>query len=225
MNKIMEIAKKHNLKIVEDCAQAHGAEYEGKKLGNFGLISSFSMFPAKVLGAFVDAGSVVTNDDTLAEKIKLLRNHGRHTKYEHLIEGYNYRIDALQAAILNVKLKYLNDWIEKRRKIAEKYNSLLKEHVITPKESGKHCYYMYVIRVKNREDLQKYLKENGIETGIHYPMPLHLQPAYKNLDYKKGDFPVAEKISEEILSIPLYPEMTQEQVEYVADKIKEFYIK
>ena len=223
MKEIMEIAKEYNLKVIEDCAQAHGAEYEGKKVGNFGGISSFSMFPAKILGSFGDAGSVITNDDNLAEQVKLLRNHGRHTKYEHLIEGYNYRMHALQAAILNVKLKYLNNWIEKRREIAQKYNNLLKDVVITPKESEKHSYYMYVIQVRNREKLQEYLKNNDIETGIHYPIPLHLQPAYKNLNYKKGDFPAAEKLSDEILSIPLYPEISEEQINYVAEKIREFY--
>ena len=223
MKKILEIAQEHNLKVIEDCAQAHGAEYEGKKVGNFGETSSFSMFPAKILGSFGDAGAVITNNDEIAEKIKLLRNHGRSTKYEHLIEGYNYRIDALQAAILNVKLKYLNGWIEKRRKAAYLYNELLQDYVITPKEFGKHSYYMYVIQVKNREKLQEYLKNNNIETGIHYPIPLHLQPAYKHLNYKKGDFPVAEKHAEEILSIPLYPEITDEQINYVAEKIKEFY--
>ena len=223
MKEILNIAQNHNLNIIEDCAQAHGAEYEGKKVGNFGEISTFSMFPAKVLGAFGDAGSVVTNDDELAKKIILLRNHGRRTKYEHLIEGYNYRIDTLQATILNVKLKYLNKWIEKRREIANLYNNLLKDDIIIPKENGKHCYYMYVIRVKDREKLQEHLKNNGIETGVHYPIPLHLQPAYKHLNYNKEDFPVAERLSHEILSLPLYPELTQEQVEYICKKIKEFY--
>ena len=225
MKEILEIAQKNNLKVIEDCAQAHGAEFENKKVGNFGEIATFSMFPAKVLGAFGDAGAVITNNEELANKISLLRDHGRRKKYEHLIEGYNYRIDALQAAILNVKLKYLNNWIEKRREIANKYSKLLGDVVITPKENGKHCYYMYVVRVKNRDKLQNYLKENNIETGIHYPIPLHLQPAYKHLNYKKGDFPVAEKHADEILSIPLYPEMTDEQINYVCEKIKEFYEK
>lgn len=223
MKEILEIAQEYDLKIIEDCAQAHGAEYNKIKVGNFGEVSTFSMFPAKVLGAFGDAGSVVTNNEEIAEKIRLLRNHGRHTKYEHLIEGYNYRIHSLQAAILNVKLKYLKEWIEKRIILAHKYNVLLKDYVITPKENGKHCYYMYVVRVKDRERLQEYLKQNGVETGVHYPIPLHLQPAYKNLGHNKGDFPVAEKLANEILSLPLYPEMTEEQINYVSNKIKEFY--
>jgi dTDP-4-amino-4,6-dideoxygalactose transaminase len=219
-----------SIKIVEDCAQAHGAEYCGIKLGNHGAIAAFSMFPAKVLGSFGDAGAVVTNDETLANKVRLLRNHGRITKHEHLIEGYNYRISSLQAAILNAKLKYLDGWIEKRRQVACCYNKLfsennLEELVKTPIENkdGKHCYYMYVVRVKNRENLQNYLKEQGIETGIHYKLPLHLQPAYSYLGYKKGDFPITEKVSNEILSLPLYPEMTEEQIVYVVDSIKKFY--
>lgn len=230
VDKIMEIAQENSLKIIEDCAQAHGAEYKGKKIGNFGEVSTFSMFPAKILGAFGDAGAVVTNNDELAKKVRLLRNHGKSTKYEHLIEGYNYRIDALQAAILNVKLKHLDKWIEKRREVASLYNKLFSENnllkfVKIPNENkdGKHCYYMYVIRVKNREKLQAYLKENNIATGIHYPIPLHLQPAYKHLNYKKGDFLIAEKLADEILSLPMYPELTTEQVNYIADKIKDFY--
>ena len=215
LEEILKICDKNNLKLIEDCAQAHGAEYNGLKLGNFGSLAAFSMFPAKVLGSFGDAGAVVTNNEDLAKKVNLLRNHGRMNKYEHIIEGYNYRIDALQAAILNVKLKYLDNWIEKRRDAASLYNKFFNENglyefIKTPKESknSKHCYYMYVIRVKDRERLQNYLNENEIETGVHYPLPLHLQQAYKNLNYKKGDFPVAEKHAEEILSIPLYPEIS-----------------
>jgi dTDP-4-amino-4,6-dideoxygalactose transaminase len=225
MDKIKIIADKHDLKIVEDCAQAHGALYKNKKAGSIGDIAGFSMFPAKILGAFGDAGAITTNNEKLANKIKLLRNHGRISKYEHILEGHNSRIDALQANILNIKLKYLGNWIEKRRKIAKRYTENLKNIVICPKEENwaKHSYYMYVIRTKKRDELKIFLEENNISCGIHYPISLHLQPAYKKLNYKKGDFPITEKITKEILSIPLYPELSQEQQEYIISKIKEFH--
>jgi len=225
MDPILKICKKNNLFLIEDAAQAHGAEYKGRKLGTFGYIGCFSMFPAKVLGAYGDAGAVVTNNDKIGPLIAKLRDHGRITKYEHLIEGFNYRIDALQSAILNVKLRYLDQWIEARRNKAKIYNELLSGIVETPKEENyaKHTYYMYVIRCKNRDDLQEFLKQNDIGTGIHYPIPLHLQPALKYLGYKKRDFPEAEIVAEEILSIPMYPELSLQQINYIVEKIKEFY--
>lgn len=222
MDKILEIAKKYNLKVIEDCAQAHGTEYKGKKvpISEFGC---FSFFPAKTLGAYGDAGCIVTNNEEFANKIKLLRNHGRVTKYEHLIEGFNHRLDTLQAAILSVKLKYLDQWINRRRQNARLYKELLK-NVITPteKDYSKHSYYVYTIRVKNRDRLQEFLKNNGIAAQIYYPHPLHLQPAYKNLDYKEGDFPVTEKIAKEILSLPMFPELTEEEIKEICEKINYF---
>ena len=225
MKKITEIAEKHDLIVIEDAAQAHGAMFNEKQPGEYGDAAIFSFFPAKILGGIGDGGAVITNNDEIAEKVKLLVNHGRIDKYEHLIEAHNYRLDTINAAVLDVKLKYLTEWIGKRREIAKYYDSQLADVVKIPfKETGrKHVYYMYVIRTRDRDKLMHYLKENGISCGIHFPIPLHLQPAYKYLEYKEGDFPIAEKLSREILSIPLYPELTDEQKEYIVKKIKEFF--
>jgi dTDP-4-amino-4,6-dideoxygalactose transaminase len=224
MKRIREIADRHKLKIIEDAAQAHGAEFEGKPVGHYADAATFSFFPAKILGCMGDGGAVITNNDAVAERIMLLVNHGRKDKYEHLIEGHNYRIDALQAAILDAKLKHLDSWIEKRREHAKKYDSKISQNIKKPHEASgrKHTYYMYVIRTDKREKLMQHLKEKGIDCGIHYPIPLHLQPAYKHLGYKEGDFPVAENAAKEILSIPLYPELTEEQKEYIVENISEF---
>lgn len=225
MERIREIASDHDLYLIEDAAQAHAAEWYGHQPGFYGDVASYSFFPAKNLGCFGDGGAVVTNDDELAERMRLLVNHGRMSKYEHLMEGYNYRLDALQAAILNVKLRYLPKWTELRRTHAAFYNDHLPDEIERPVEAkgAKHVYYMYVIRTKKRDKLMSYLKERGISTGIHYPVPLHLQPAYKNLGFKKGDFPVSEKLADEILSIPVYPELTDEQLNYIVDTIKQFF--
>ena len=227
MDPILKIAKKHNLKVIEDAAQAHGAEYKGKKAGSIGDVACFSFYPAKNLGAYGDAGMVVTNDGEISEKIKLLRNHGRITKkYEHEIEGYSSRLDNLQAAILRVKLRYLNRWNDNRRKNVEAYNRLLSEigEIILPYEAdyAKHVYHLYVIRTEGRDGLREVLKSNGIATGIHYPIPLHLQPAYDYLGYKRGDFPITEKTSQEILSLPMFAELTDEQIKEIVEWIKYF---
>ena len=227
MDDLMELAQDNNLKIIEDSAQAHGAEYKCRKAGTIANSGCFSFYPGKNLGAYGDAGMVTTNDDEIAENVKILRDHGRSDKYEHKIIGFNHRIDALQAAILNVKLKYLNGWTDARRKNAKLYNELLSNvDVVTPveKEYSKHVYHLYVIRTKKRDELQKYLKTHGIATGVHYPIPLHLQPAYSHLDYKEGDFTVTEEYSGEILSLPMFGELTEEEIEYVVEKIKEFEI-
>ena len=225
MERIREIANDHDLFLIEDAAQAHAAEWRGHQPGFYGDVASYSFFPAKNLGCFGDGGAVVTNDDELAEKMRLLVNHGRKSKYEHLMEGYNYRLDALQAAILNAKLPHLTKWTELRRKHAEFYNRNLPDEVGKPAEAegAKHVYYMYVIRTKKRDELINYLREKGIGCGIHYPIPLHLQPAYKHLGLKKGDYPVSEKLAGEILSIPVYPELTDEQLNYIVDTIKQFF--
>ena len=222
MDSILTIAEKRGLKVIEDAAQAHGAEYKGKRVGAIGDVGCFSFYPAKNLGAYGDGGMVVTNDSRIADKVRLLRNHGRREKYEHLIEGYGYRLDALQAAILRVKLRHLEEWTEKRRANAATYNQLLQGlEVATPKEMAyaKHVYHLYVIRIKHRERIRAKLREEGIETGIHYPIPLHLQKAYQYLGYSRGDFPMAEGCSEEVISLPMFPELTEEQIGWIAESI------
>ena len=229
MDPIMRLTKKYNLKVIEDAAQAHGAEYKGKKVGSIGDVACFSFYPGKNLGAYGDAGMITTNNEEIANKLKMLRNHGRLTaKYEHEIEGYSSRLDNLQAAILRVKLKYLNKWNDLRRRNAKKYNELLSNigGIITPYEAdyAKHVYHLYVIRTEDRDKLREELKSNGIATGIHYPIPLHLQEAYNYLGYKSGDFPVTEKASKEILSLPMFAELSDEQIEEIVELIKNCYM-
>ena len=229
MQKIKKIADEHDLFLIEDAAQAHAAEWNGHQPGFYGDIASFSFFPAKNLGCFGDGGGVVTNNDELAEKMRLLVNHGRTTKYEHKIEGFNYRLDPLQAAVLNAKLPHLPKWTDLRRKHAKFYTQQLSEieELQTPVEAkgAKHVYYMYEIRTKKRDMLMQFLKEKGISCGIHYPIPLHLQPAYDTFGFKKGDYPVSEILAKEILSIPIYPELTEEQRKYIVDNITQFFSK
>jgi len=225
MDPIIELAKKYNLKIIEDAAQAHGAEYKDKKVGSIGDVACFSFYPGKNLGAYGDAGIITTNSEEIAKKVKLLRNHGRITKkYEHEIEGYSSRLDNLQATILRVKLKYLNQWNGMRRKNARKYNELLSNigGIITPCEAdyAKHVYHLYVIRTEDRDQLKEDLKTNGVTTGIHYPIPLHLQPAYNYLGYKRGDFSITEECSNEILSLPMYAELSEDQIVEIVELIK-----
>jgi len=224
MQRIREIAVKHDLFLIEDAAQAHAAEWNGHQPGYYGDIACYSFFPAKNLGCYGDGGAVTTNYDELAEKLRLLMNHGRTTKYEHTIEGYNYRLDALQAAILDVKLTHLLKWTDLRREHARFYDRNLPSNVgrIIETKGAKHVYYMYEIRVQQRDSLIEYLKQQGIECGIHYPLPLHLQPAYASLGFRKGQFPVSEQLAKEIISIPIYPELTNEQRHYVVDHIKKF---
>jgi len=219
MDKITKIAKKHNLIVIEDACQAHGAEYKGKKVGSLGDIACFSFYPGKNLGAYGDAGMAVTNNEEFAEKMRLLRNHGRNKRYYHQIEGYNYRLDTIQAAILRVKLRHLEEWTEKRRRNAKLYNKLLKgSGVKTPVEMeyAKHVYHLYVIKTEKREKLYSRLKENGISAAVHYPLPLHLQEAYRYLGWKKGDFPISEACSERLLSLPMFPELTTDEIKKIA---------
>lgn len=212
MNSLMEIARKYKLKVIEDAAQAHGAMLNGKHVGTFGDVGCFSFFPAKNLGAYGDAGAVITNDVTIANRIRLLCNHGRREKYLHEMEGFNYRLDAIQAAILRVKLKYLHKWIDDRRDCAMYYKKLLDNLLlILPSEAPgyHHSYHLYVVRTEKRDELKTRLSQEGIETGIHYPIPLHLQPVYKNLGYRRGDFSVSEKCANTVISLPIYPELSK----------------
>jgi len=224
MRSIIDIAGENGLYVVEDACQAHGAEFEKEKAGTFGNIGCFSFYPAKNLGAYGDGGAVVTNDKKLYRKMLAMRSHGEVEKNKHQIIGSTNRLDNLQAGILRVKLKYLNQWNEKRRENALIYRKYLSGlGVIIPEEleGRKHIYHLFVIRVKNRDKVEKELSSRGIATGIHYPTPIHLQNAYKFLGYKKGDFPVSEAAAEEVLSLPMFPELTEDQIKYVCESLKE----
>ncbi|SHE81808.1 DegT/DnrJ/EryC1/StrS family aminotransferase [Caloramator proteoclasticus] len=225
MDRIMEIAEKHNLIVIEDACQAIGAEYKGKKAGSIGHAACFSFFPTKNLGGYGDGGMIVTNDDEVAQTIRMLRFHGSKIKYYHDMIGYNSRLDEIQAAILNVKFKHIDDWNNARKEKAHKYNELLANtKCVTPYEDEKckHIYHLYILQHEEREELLRFLKDNGVATGIYYPVPLHLQNVYEYLGYKEGDLPVSEKLSKRTFAIPLYPEITLEQQEYVADLIRKF---
>lgn len=230
MESILEIAEEFNLKVIEDCAQAHGASIHGKKVGSFGDINAFSFYPGKNLGALGDAGIITTNNSELYTKAKALRNYGSEKKYYNKYLGYNSRLDEIQAAILEVKLKYLDEWNNERREIAELYHiglSSLNNKIILPyiPRRENHVFHVYTIRAKDRDNLQKHLSEKGIQTIIHYPIPPHLQDAYKELNLKKGDFPVAEEIANTTLSLPLFIGITKEQVDFVINTIQQFYNK
>lgn len=228
MEPILAVAKKYGLIVIEDCAQAHGAGYKGEKVGGFGELGCFSFYPTKNLGAYGDGGMVVTNNKKLAEKVKMLRMYGEKKRYQSLMPGFNSRLDELQAAILLVNLGHLDKWNKKRRKAAAYYQKFLTYPKVTlPQEQPfvKHVWHLFVIRVKKRNRLQNFLKEKGIITGIHYPVPIHLQPAYRDLGYQKGDFHQSEKASLEVLSLPLYPEISRKQQKFVAERIVEFYEK
>jgi len=227
MDPIRDIAEENNLFVIEDACQSHGAEYKGKKTGSLGDVACFSFYPTKNLGAYGDGGIIVTNNEELAEKIRMIRNYGQSKKYHHDFIGHNSRLDEIQAAILRVKLKYLDEWNQKRRRNAKKYNEFLEEleDIKTPieKNFAKHVYHLYVIKCKNRDGLKEYLESKGILTGLHYPVPIHFQKAYTWLGYAENSFPVAEKTAREILSLPMFPELTEEEIAYVCDKIKEYY--
>ncbi len=231
MERVASVARRHNLWIIEDAAQAVGAEYNGKMVGILGDVACFSFFPGKNLGALGDAGAIVTDNPRIAELSSMLINHGRKEKFIHQLPGYNYRLDELQAALLRVKLPYVTGWNERRRNAVSLYRKFLENHpdvsevIKFPGEypQAKSVYHLLVIRAKQRDELRKFLSLNGIETGLHYPIPLHLQPAFQNLGYKEGDLPVTEEIVQEIISLPLDPLMTETEIEYVCKKIKEFY--
>lgn len=225
MDPILDIARRNNLVVIEDACQAHGATYKGKRVGSLGDAAAFSFYPGKNLGAYGDGGMVVTKDPKIAKAVQKLRNYGQEQKYKHVSIGYNRRLDTLQAAILRVKLRHLDSWNDSRRQLARLYNECLEgTGVITPTEASfaESVWHLYVVRTKNRASLQAHLAHEGVMTGIHYPIPIHLQPAYSDLGYKKGDFPVTESYAEEVLSLPMYAELPPDAVQYVADTIREF---
>ena len=226
MDIINAIAKKYNLKVIEDAAQAHGTKYKGRKVGTLSDAAGFSFYPGKNLGALGDGGCVVTNDKELAEKVRALGNYGSDYKYHHIYQGTNSRLDEMQAAFLKVKLPHLDKWNADRKRIAERYlegiNNTLIKLPLASTDEYEHIYHVFVIRCDRRDELEKYLTDNGIGTVKHYPIPMHLQEAYQELGLKKGDLPIAEEISNTVLSIPMYYGMTDEEVEYVIDVINKF---
>lgn len=225
MDPIMEIARRHGLIVIEDAAQAHGAKYKGRAVGSIGDMACFSFYPGKNLGAYGEGGAVTTNNPEYANTVRLLRDWGQDRKYHHLLRGYNYRMEGFQGAILRVKLKHLDKWTEARRAIVKQYNELLADSEFeTPKEMpwGRHVYHVYTLRAQDRDSLQAALTAEGIQTGIHYPVPVHLQPAYSDLGYARGSFPHAERASTEVLSLPLYPELINNQIQLVAQSLAAF---
>jgi dTDP-4-amino-4,6-dideoxygalactose transaminase len=225
MDPILEFARLHGLFVVEDAAQAHGAEYKGRKAGTLGDAGCFSFYPGKNLGAFGEAGAVVTNDPELGEKIQVLRDHGQTQKYYHTLVGWNCRMDGIQAAILSIKLRHLEEANLLRRERALQYNQAFEkiEGVATPFEAdyAQHVYHVYAIRVQERDIVRRFLEDKGIGCGVHYPIPIHLQEACRSLGYTEGAFPIAENLAEEFLSLPMFPELTEEQTEYVARCVSE----
>lgn len=221
MDAIMEIARTHGLKVIEDAAQAHGGRWNGQRVGSLGDAATFSFYPGKNLGAFGDAGAVVSQDEALIEHVRMLANHGRLEKYTHKMEGVNSRLDGLQAAVLRVKLRYLDEWNRKRRKIADAYfEQLTQSGIVMPtvSQNAEMVWHLFVIRLAERERLQSQLKEKGIATGVHYPIPLHLQPAYKQRR-PLADFPITERVAREVLSLPMYPELKPEEIEAICNGV------
>lgn len=227
MDAIMQIANRYDLAVIEDCAQAHFSEFRGKRAGTFGTAGSFSFYPGKNLGAYGDAGCIITDDDNMAIKFRMYARHGAIRKHQHLIEGINSRMDGLQAAILSAKLPYILEWTANRISKANLYDLYLSgiKEIINPvrRPESTHTFHLYVVRCKHRDDLAQYLKSKGIETAIHYPTALPNLKAYSYLGYKPEDFPVSSKYQSEILSLPIFPELTEEQIKYVSDEIKNFY--
>ncbi len=222
MDPIVEIARKHDLVVIEDAAQAHAAEYKGRRVGSLGDMACFSFYPGKNLGACGEGGMVVTNSTEYARKIRMLRDWGAEQKYHHVLKGYNYRLEGIQGAVLRVKLKYLESWTEARRAAASRYDALLAgSDYATPLalEHNRHVYHVYAIRTSSRQALQEHLQTQGVQSGIHYPTPVHLLPAYADLGYKQGQFPHSEAAANEVLSLPMFPELTEAQTSEVADAL------
>ncbi len=225
MDPIMDIARRHRLFVIEDACQAHGARYKGRRVGSIGHVGAFSFYPGKNLGAYGDGGALVTNDARIADQARVMRNCGQQEKYRHVTLAWNRRLDTMQAAVLRVKLRYLDAWNDHRRHRAALYDQVLAgSGAITPAAlpAREHVYHLYVIQAEGRDHLQSYLSAAGIATGIHYPIPIHLQPVYADLGYQPGDFPVAERAARRILSLPMFPELTEEEVRSIADRIRAF---
>ena len=225
MDAIMAIANRHGIPVIEDACQAHGAEYNGRRAGSIGALGCFSFYPGKNLGAYGEGGAVVTSNEEYAKKIRMLRDWGQEKRYHHVLKGFNYRMEGMQGAILRVKLRHLEAWTESRRAHARQYDRLLADRsdVQTPKEIGgrRHVYHLYAIRSGDRDGLQRQLQAEGVQTGLHYPIPVHLQEAWADLGYKAGDFPVSEAAAREVLSLPMYAELTPTQVEQVAAAVRQ----
>lgn len=222
MDSIMEIAERHGLKVIEDAAQAHGARWRGRRVGSIGDAATFSFYPGKNLGAFGDAGAVVSNDEDLIERVRMFANHGRLEKYTHKMEGVNSRLDGLQAAILRVKLRHLDEWNESRRRHADFYLDTLTNGEIRPQTTHPDAtpvWHLFVVRVSERDAFQQNLRSEGIATGIHYPVPLHLQPAYEHANISRGTLPVTERVSAEVVSLPMYPELTADQLSNIVNAV------
>jgi dTDP-4-amino-4,6-dideoxygalactose transaminase len=227
MDEIHAIAQKHHLHVIEDACQAHGATYKGKKAGSLADGAAFSFYPGKNLGAYGDAGGVTTNDEGIAKTIRMLRDHGSDVKYHHELVGWNERMDGIQGAVLDIKLKYLDNWNKSRYEHAQSYQEALNGigdiRFIEEKKDRTQIYHLFVIRTSKRDALQRHLNDAGIQSGIHYPIPLHLQKAYTSLGHKKGDFPNAEKLCDEILSLPMFPELTESLIDEVVSSVKTFF--
>ena len=224
MDPIIEIARAHGLKIIEDACQAHGSEYKGRRAGSIGDVGCFSFYFTKNLGAYGEGGIITTSDPEIAQRCRMLRDHGQNEKYCHALIGMNGRLDELQAAVLRIKLPHLEDWIDKRRSLAQAYNEGLPDSIIKPQEMswGKHVYHLYVVRMPEREQLREWLENKGISTGMHYPIPVHLQEAWRASGGDKLSLPITESITKEILSLPIYPELTIEEVDIICKHIREF---
>jgi dTDP-4-amino-4,6-dideoxygalactose transaminase len=224
MDPLLDIARQHNLRIIEDACQAHGAEYKGRRCGALGDIAAFSFYPGKNLGAYGDGGAITTAQPDLADRVLLLRNYGQRVKYQHLCKGFNCRLDTIQAAILRVKLRHLEAWNAARRRAAARLDSLLagsQPQPIRAASFATHVFHLYVVRTRQRDRLQAALDAARISHGIHYPVPVHLQPAYEELGYKAGSFPVAEALAREIVSLPMFPELTEDQIGRVAQTCRQ----
>lgn len=226
LDPILDIARRHGLRVIEDASQAHGARYRGRRVGTFGDAGCFSFYPGKNLGAYGDAGGLVTDDDAVAERVRFLRNYGQEVKYKHVVKGYNLRLDTMQAAVLGVKLPHLDDWNARRAAHAAAYTHALEgvgDLKLPRVVYGDHVFHLYVVRTARRDALQQHLAARGVATVIHYPVPVHLQAAYADLGYGRGAFPVTERLADEIVSLPMYAELTAEQQAYVIAAVKDFF--